>query len=99
MTGEAIKKEYKSYEDLPLTPITSVPSTRNKTGGWKTFKPVLDKEKCIKCNICWKFCPDVAIHIDEEGYPEFDLDYCKGCGICAHECRKDAITMILEGDE
>jgi pyruvate ferredoxin oxidoreductase delta subunit len=24
------------------------------------------------------------------------LDYCKGCGICAHECPRMAIEMILE---
>ncbi|MCK4728041.1 MAG: 4Fe-4S binding protein, partial [Desulfobacterales bacterium] len=24
--------------------------------------------------------------------------YCKGCGICAHECPKDAITMVMEGE-
>ncbi|MCD4842810.1 MAG: 4Fe-4S binding protein, partial [Methanosarcinales archaeon] len=23
-------------------------------------------------------------------------DYCKGCGICANECPKDAIEMVLE---
>ena len=96
MSKEQIKKEYKDYKDLPLTPITSVPSTANRTGGWKTFRPVMDKEKCIKCYICWKFCPDVAIHAKEEEYPEFDLEHCKGCGICAHECPKDAITMELE---
>lgn len=93
---EQIKKEYKDYRDLPLTPICSVSSRANKTGGWKTFRPVLDKEKCIKCLICWKFCPDVAIHAKEEEYPEFDLEHCKGCSICAHECPKDAITMELE---
>ncbi|MBA4393978.1 MAG: hypothetical protein C0407_10540, partial [Desulfobacca sp.] len=26
----------------------------------------------------------------------FDLDYCKGCGICARECPKEAIQMIAE---
>ncbi|MFA5614071.1 MAG: 4Fe-4S binding protein, partial [Methanoculleus sp.] len=25
-----------------------------------------------------------------------DLDYCKGCGICANECPKNAITMVRE---
>jgi pyruvate ferredoxin oxidoreductase delta subunit len=25
------------------------------------------------------------------------LDYCKGCGICAHECWPRAISMIEEG--
>ena len=96
MSREEIKKEYKDYNDLPLTPITSVPSTVNRTGFWKTFKPVMDKEKCIKCYICWKFCPDVAIHAKEGEYPEFDLEHCKGCGICAYECPKDAIEMVLE---
>ncbi len=25
-----------------------------------------------------------------------DLNYCKGCGICANECPRKAITMVLE---
>jgi len=25
-----------------------------------------------------------------------DLNYCKGCSVCAHECPHMAITMILE---
>ncbi|MCC7467668.1 MAG: 4Fe-4S binding protein, partial [Burkholderiaceae bacterium] len=25
-----------------------------------------------------------------------DLDFCKGCGICAHECPKKAISMERE---
>lgn len=99
MTKEQLKGDYKTYRDLPLTPITSVNSEKNQTGFWKTFKPVLDESKCIKCAICWKFCPDVAIQMGDEEYPQFDLNHCKGCGICANECPKDAITMVLEGDE
>ena len=37
-------------------------------------------------------CPDAAI--DEE--LAIDLDFCKGCGICANECPKKAITMVRE---
>ena len=85
---------FKTYKDLPLTPITNVSSRANKTGLWRTFKPVINYEKCIKCYICWKFCPDVAIIIDD--FPKIDYDYCKGCGICANECPKKAITMEKE---
>ena len=30
---------------------------------------------------------------NEDGSFEICYDYCKGCGICAHECKKGAITM------
>ena len=29
----------------------------NKTGGWRTFKPVYDYDKCIKCKLCELLCP------------------------------------------
>ena len=71
-------------------------SSRNvKTGSWRTYKPVLDKEKCTKCLTCWKYCPDVAIDIVDE-YPVVNYDYCKGCGICSEECPKKCIKMIRQ---
>ena len=30
---------------------------------------------------------------------EIDLDYCKGCGICAEECPGKAIEMVEEDEE
>ena len=33
---------------------------------------------------------------DAEGFFEANLDYCKGCGICAHECWPGAIVMVEE---
>jgi pyruvate ferredoxin oxidoreductase delta subunit len=63
-----------------------------KTGSWRVFRPVVDKEKCNACGICAMLCPEAAI--DEE--LEVDLEYCKGCGICAHECPKSAISMKRE---
>lgn len=91
------------------TPIARVPSTENKTGGWRTFRPVIIYEKCIRCFICWKFCPEPAIEFDSpDAHPapkpalaKFDTvkinyDYCKGCGICANECPVNAIEMVLE---
>jgi 2-oxoisovalerate ferredoxin oxidoreductase delta subunit len=74
-----------------------IPSSVQATGTWRTFRPVIDLSKCTKCNVCWKFCPDVAIHFDGGGFPVIDYDYCKGCGICEVECAPRAITMVKEG--
>jgi pyruvate ferredoxin oxidoreductase delta subunit len=68
----------------------------NKTGGWRTYKPVYDYDKCIKCKLCELLCPDMAVLPREDGYFQFDYNYCKGCGICANECPKSAISMVLE---
>jgi 2-oxoacid:acceptor oxidoreductase delta subunit (pyruvate/2-ketoisovalerate family) len=52
---------------------------------------------CFGCDNCYGVCPDNAVlKVDEgDGY-EFDLDYCKGCGICVQECPCGAIEMIPE---
>ena len=83
----------KNYDELPITPISNNSSEVVKTGSWRTYAPVIDVEKCIKCYLCWKFCPDVSINIGEDEYPHVDYDFCKGCGICANECPTKAITM------
>jgi pyruvate ferredoxin oxidoreductase delta subunit len=67
-----------------------------KTGTWRSQRPLWDNKKCIKCGICYIFCPEGCIRETEEGYFAADLDYCKGCGICAHECWPGAITMQEE---
>jgi len=99
------------YDKLPHTPIASVNSVVVKTGAWRTFKPVINYEKCIRCMICWKFCPDVSIRLEDgNSYPAqserikktikeapvIDYDHCKGCGICAEECPTKAIEMVPE---
>lgn len=67
------------------------------TGSWRSQRPVVDDEKCIECAQCWMFCPDAAIsHNAEKETYEPNLDYCKGCGICAEICPKDAIEMVEE---
>jgi len=67
-----------------------------RTGDWRSDRPIWDKEKCIKCGICYIYCPEAAVVEDEEGYFSADLYYCKGCGICAAECWTGAISMVEE---
>lgn len=69
-----------------------VAGAAGKTGTWRVFRPVVDKEKCNACGLCATYCPDAAIDEDLK----IDLDFCKGCGICANECPKKAITMVRE---
>jgi len=66
-----------------------------KTGAWRTFVPVIEHKNCIKCSLCELYCPESCIH-QTDGLFVSDLDYCKGCGICAHECPRKAIIMVLE---
>lgn len=54
---------------------------------------------CLACDNCFGVCPDNAvIKLEPTGAYAYaiDLDYCKGCGICARECPAGAIQMIQE---
>jgi pyruvate ferredoxin oxidoreductase delta subunit len=90
-----------TWKDLEVGNIVKEAGSASarKTGDWRTERPVLDKEKCTKCALCWLNCPDAAIKSTEEGYYEADLDYCKGCGICAEVCPVEAITMTQEEEQ
>jgi pyruvate ferredoxin oxidoreductase delta subunit len=67
------------------------------TGSWRAQRPVWNNSKCIQCGICYIFCPEGCVAQSEDGYFKANLDYCKGCGICAHECWSKAIAMVEEG--
>jgi pyruvate ferredoxin oxidoreductase delta subunit len=90
----------KSWKELPPGGlILEAGNARTyKTGDWRTERPQVDKAKCINCFFCWAYCPDASVIVDaDRGTMEgFDYDHCKGCGICASVCPKQAITMIPE---
>jgi len=84
--------------DLEIGLIATEPgsSKLNKTGGWRSNRPTYDFKKCIKCGMCYMYCPEASIIQNADGYFVADFDYCKGCGICAMECPTKSITMVEE---
>lgn len=72
-----------------------------RTGDWRSFRPVIDQSKCIPalkgkpaCFLCWLYCPEGVVKAEIP--VTIDLEYCKGCGICAEECPAKAISMVKE---
>jgi len=91
-------KRQEKKEKFKLGAIIDKPgsSKENKTGGWRSFRPVWDKKKCKQCMLCWMFCPENAIPQKDGKRTETDFNYCKGCGICKEVCPFNAIKMVKE---
>ena len=68
-----------------------------KNSGWRTYRPVVNQERCTGCLKCYMDCPDGCIFKVEDKKVAVDYDFCKGCAICASSCKFDAIEMITEG--
>jgi len=72
-------------------------SVQVSTGLWRTIRPIIEYDRCKKCNwVCSNFCPDNAITVNDDGYPEIDLNHCKGCLICLAQCPPHAIVSMAE---
>lgn len=90
----------KTWKNLEIGLIIKEPGSAReyKTGDWRSQRPEWDEQKCIKCGACYLYCPEAAISMNAEGYPEVDLFYCKGCGICARECWTGCFKMLPEDE-
>jgi pyruvate ferredoxin oxidoreductase delta subunit len=97
------------WKSIPLGAVITEPGNSRErfTGDWRTFKPVINQDKCTRCLRCWVFCPEPAISIVDRQHEspsgrvwkntlEINYDYCKGCGICVEECEPKAIDFIEE---
>jgi pyruvate ferredoxin oxidoreductase gamma subunit len=67
-----------------------------RTGNWRTERPVIDLTKCKRCFLCYLYCPEAAMQLDDKNFPYVDYDHCKGCMICYEECPTDAISRRAE---
>jgi pyruvate ferredoxin oxidoreductase delta subunit len=74
-------------------------SEQVETGGWRSLVPLIDREKCDGCMLCYFYCPDASIIVENGKAGAIDLKHCKGCGICAKECPQEAIVMKIDEKE
>ena len=97
MDRPKVKKweEPKTVQDYPLGATCDSDHLVSINAGWRTFRPVIDQEKCVMCLRCFLVCPDGAIDKSEKQLA-IDYDYCKGCGVCAYECKPQCIAMVKE---
>lgn len=92
------KMDLASWRSMPIGGVITEPgnSVHYETGSWRSLRPVVDMVKCTHCMICWIFCPDSAVLVEDGRFLGFALNSCKGCGICAVECPPKCIEMVGE---
>ncbi len=74
----------------------------------KNFKLILDKTRCVGCQICSLACPKDAIKLEKQpkvpgqktkkAKVDIDLAKCTFCGICDVSCPYGAIKLTLNGE-
>jgi 2-oxoacid:acceptor oxidoreductase delta subunit (pyruvate/2-ketoisovalerate family) len=97
------------YADAPATVRPQLDAARRVTtfdevtGGLDESTAQFEARRCLscgncfECENCYSVCPDNAVvKLGPRRRYETDLDYCKGCGICAAECPCGAIDMVPE---
>jgi Pyruvate/2-oxoacid:ferredoxin oxidoreductase delta subunit len=99
------------YDDAPRTVQPQLERARRAStfdevvGGLDESTALFEARRCLSCGSCFAcdncygVCPDNAVLKLEPGGAyayAFDLDYCKGCGLCMQECPSGAIEMRPE---
>ncbi|MDR3155547.1 MAG: FAD-dependent oxidoreductase [Holosporaceae bacterium] len=92
---------YPKIPRINLLPAASI-SLEERTVALTEKEIIVESSRCLSCGNCFHcyncygYCPENAIKKLPDGSLEVDLNYCKGCGICAVECPCGAIKMMQE---
>ena len=70
----------------------------------KNYKLILDKNRCVRCQICSLACPKDAVKVEKQlegtlskSTVDVDLAKCNFCGICDITCLFGAVKVTLNG--
>ena len=95
--------EPKGWRDIPIGGmiLEAGNAVQYRTGDWRAFRPIWGEAGCSHCFQCWLFCPDSSILVDPETdrVTGFDLEHCKGCGICAAVCPVNVRVLRVAGED
>lgn len=84
--GLALDERIRNFDEIEL-PVPDDPAVREA-------KRCFNCGVCNECDNCYLLCPDFSVIRDRvSGSRNINYDYCKGCGICDHECPRGIITM------
>ncbi|MBR9680415.1 MAG: 4Fe-4S binding protein [Candidatus Altiarchaeota archaeon] len=63
---------------------------------WAEGRVDYTKSKCIKCHLCVKHCPAVAIKVVKDKFIKVDHEMCIRCSVCTEVCPTKALVMKSE---
>ena len=90
-------KKPEHIDEYPCGPCFDAGHLVSNNRSYRVEKPIVDISKCVGCFVCYLYCPDGAVYKADRKV-EIDYDFCKGCGICANECKFKAVKMIKEDE-
>ena len=96
-----LRSEVPPLEDFVNTTCYEAGYLTQINAGWRNVRPVVNASACTGCLQCYMVCPDGVIYKvpadNKAGVGvAVDLDFCKGCGVCASACKFDALAMVSE---
>lgn len=95
-------REEPRIETTPMLVAERIRSFSEVRQGFNEHQLTREAQRCFSCGSCpacdncFIFCPDVAVKKVENNPTMLylvDIEYCKGCGLCAAECPRSCIVM------
>ena len=71
--------------------ICPVGSFLGLLSGFSLFKPVIDKDMCVKCNQCANNCKSNCINLETK---EIDATRCVACYNCLTSCKRGGVKLV-----